>query len=549
MTRRRGDFARRRRRADRRCSAGRPVVVAAHATTRVRPGLSGFAFAPPLDSSAEQEVLRYAILGQRLFDVRAASADAGRNRAAHHGIRARSRRPRVHSRACVFRDWRVARDARSRAATRRARRRRWRVRRSFPSASTRTLRGCSIRPCTSRRGGSAHGNAGALMTTSAIVAARRARGVSSAGASRVALDHRCITILLVAGLGPFLLRELARGVQIPQHGVDAALWLIWEVPLFLAAVSVLLAGAAAGATILGPRRGLSPWVAPLVGDARRGSRADRLEAPGRLALVVHASCGSVAIAMLALSRRTRFVICQRIRRSPRSARRHSFGGARRAGALRRPSRRSRRAESDGFGRRSRCFAASVRNCAPMKRRLTREALLKHSCSQTFPPREIRRRFSPGRPTARAVARISRRPTFQFRMTRSWRTRRRGARARNATILEAVPTDTAVELVMAAPSRVGRRDGGRRRAEEPTVRDRSLRAAARSRGRHRRRAAVHRSTSRAPVPRIRNADRELAAREGASCMATGVVRTGTGVRARARRSRAASDRTIWRSAAR
>jgi hypothetical protein len=78
-----------------------------------------------------------------------------------------------------------------------------------------------------------------------------------------------ITILLVVGLGPFLLRELARGVQIPQHGVDAALWLIWEIPLFLAAVSVLLAGAAAGGTTLGPRRGMAPWVAP---DSLRSRR-------------------------------------------------------------------------------------------------------------------------------------------------------------------------------------------------------------------------------------------------------------------------------------
>src|SRR5205085_4641694 len=81
-------------------------------------------------------------------------------------------------------------------------------------------------------------------------------------AQRVSRTGAVITILLVAGLGPFLLRELARGVQIPLHGVDAPLWLIWEIPLFLAAVSVLLAGAAAGSATLGAGRGIPPWVAP-----------------------------------------------------------------------------------------------------------------------------------------------------------------------------------------------------------------------------------------------------------------------------------------------
>ena len=141
-----------------------------------------------------------------------------------------------------------------------------------------------------------------------------------------------ITILLVAGLGPFLLRELARGVHIPQHGVDAALWLIWEIPLFLAAVSVLLAGAAAGATTLGARRGLSPWVAPGVATVAAVLAPIVWMAPGRFPWW-YTLLWVAAIAMLALSRRTRFVIVSASAR--RGARRHDarLGGARRADAL------------------------------------------------------------------------------------------------------------------------------------------------------------------------------------------------------------------------
>ena len=69
-------------------------------------------------------------------------------------------------------------------------------------------------------------------------------------------------VLVVAGLGPFLLRDLARGIQIPASGVSASLWLIWEVPLFLAAVCVILTGAAGGSAALGASAGLPAIVAP-----------------------------------------------------------------------------------------------------------------------------------------------------------------------------------------------------------------------------------------------------------------------------------------------
>jgi hypothetical protein len=114
-------------------------------------------------------------------------------------------------------------------------------------------------------------------------------------------------VLLVVGVGPFLLRELARGVQVPAHGVDASLWLIWEIPLFLAAVTVLLTGAAAGATLLGPRRGFSPWVAPAMAALAAVIAPVFWQAPGRWPWW-YTILWVVAIGLLALSRRTRFVV-------------------------------------------------------------------------------------------------------------------------------------------------------------------------------------------------------------------------------------------------
>ncbi|HEX7938506.1 MAG TPA: hypothetical protein VF483_05900, partial [Gemmatimonadaceae bacterium] len=110
-------------------------------------------------------------------------------------------------------------------------------------------------------GGPLTANSAALALTSALallilmyVTRRQARVAGSWPAVAV--------VILVAGLGPFLLRDLARGIQIPTYGVSATLWLVWEVPLFLAATAVLLSGAAAGGAALGRSRGLPPVVAP-----------------------------------------------------------------------------------------------------------------------------------------------------------------------------------------------------------------------------------------------------------------------------------------------
>ncbi len=71
-----------------------------------------------------------------------------------------------------------------------------------------------------------------------------------------------LLVLVSATLGPFVLRDLARGIALPAIGVSIALWISWQLAIALAGASILHAGAAAGRTILGNRRGLPPMTAP-----------------------------------------------------------------------------------------------------------------------------------------------------------------------------------------------------------------------------------------------------------------------------------------------
>ncbi len=73
-----------------------------------------------------------------------------------------------------------------------------------------------------------------------------------------------VVVLLVAAGGPLLLRDLARGIALPAGGAGFPLWIAWQLALAVAGVSVLLLGAAAGHSALGPRRGLPPSLGPLL---------------------------------------------------------------------------------------------------------------------------------------------------------------------------------------------------------------------------------------------------------------------------------------------
>ncbi|HMA25598.1 MAG TPA: ATP-binding protein [Gemmatimonadaceae bacterium] len=269
-------------------------------------GLSGFNFAPPIDSSTGPEILHFAIRGQRLFDVRADPSVQG-TVAQRIAEAVRARAGIVFSLALAFFIIGVWRGTRSLSERLGALAVALACTALVPlnqySNLTRLFDpGVYFTP----RGGPLTGNAGALATTGAI-ALLGVLAVFRRRATRIPKWATVLTVLVVAGLGPFLLRELSRGVQIPAHGVDARLWLIWQVPLFLAAVSVLLAGAAAGAAVLGPRRGLAPWVAPLAAAIPALLAPVVWDAPGRWPWW-YTILWIVALGMLALSRRTRFVI-------------------------------------------------------------------------------------------------------------------------------------------------------------------------------------------------------------------------------------------------
>ncbi len=112
-------------------------------------------------------------------------------------------------------------------------------------------------------GGPFTASVGALGLTSALVlfavmAAVRARAGprqrSGAG----------LVVLVIAGVGPFLLRRLAEGVNLPPNGAGTGLWLAWELALFLAGTSLLAAGVTAGQRALGARRGIPLWIAPAI---------------------------------------------------------------------------------------------------------------------------------------------------------------------------------------------------------------------------------------------------------------------------------------------
>jgi two-component system, NtrC family, nitrogen regulation sensor histidine kinase NtrY len=157
-----------------------------------------------------------------------------------------------------------------------------------------------------RSGGPFTANAAALAITSALLllallTLRRARP------RPMTRLQGAVAVVMIAGLGPFLLRELASGVQVPSIGVPTELWLSWQVTLFLASVTVLLLGVTAGQSALGRDRGLPVWSAPALAIAAAALAPVLLEAPGRFPGAYTALWAS-AIAALAITRRARTTV-------------------------------------------------------------------------------------------------------------------------------------------------------------------------------------------------------------------------------------------------
>ncbi|HEY2850078.1 MAG TPA: HAMP domain-containing sensor histidine kinase [Gemmatimonadaceae bacterium] len=155
-------------------------------------------------------------------------------------------------------------------------------------------------------GGPFTGSVGALALTCSLVLL----GMLAALRARVGTQSRMqaiAAVAIVAGVGPFLLRDLARGIQFPEAGVSMAMWLAWESTLFLASVSVLMAGATAGQAALGARRGLPLWIAPAIAGVAAIFAPALMDAPGAFP-PWYPALWVVAIGALAFARRARAAV-------------------------------------------------------------------------------------------------------------------------------------------------------------------------------------------------------------------------------------------------
>jgi len=412
-----------------------------------RAGLRGFFFAPPGDSTIG-EVLRYSMGGAPVFDVLAISYQQGEvTQHAMESVRARAGVAFVIALVCfIIGVWRGTRSVGQRLAAL-----------AVGLACTALVPLSQYSNLTrlfdpaiyfTPAGGPLTGNAGALAATSAL-AFLFILALFGRGAKRVSRWTSIVAILLVAGLGPFLLRDLARGVQAPVRGVDTMLWLMWEVPLFLAAVSVLLLGASAGANVLGSRRGLPPWVAPSLACIAGILAPVVWQAPGRWPWW-YAPIWTLAIAMLALSRRSRFVILSASTVAAVGATTLVWGRAAkgRVEAAERDLIGLSRADSVSAGLLRRFGLDLQSGDAP----ISRQALLR-----LYVVSDI---ASAGNPIAISAWPTDSGPVAEFKTSDIPAPRVEiqravaSARRTGMVIIAPMPTDTALELVMAAPSVVG-----------------------------------------------------------------------------------------------
>jgi len=153
-------------------------------------------------------------------------------------------------------------------------------------------------------GGPLTANLAALLITSALLLATLFLVMRSDRALRIT-QSRAIAlalVLLVAALGPFLLRDLARGIHLPQSGPGTRLWMAWQLAIALAGVSVLLAGATAGQAALGRARGVPAMTAPLLAITAAAVAPLLWSAPGAWPSW-YSLIWVLAIAALALTRR------------------------------------------------------------------------------------------------------------------------------------------------------------------------------------------------------------------------------------------------------
>ena len=93
---------------------------------------------------------------------------------------------------------------------------------------------------------------------------------------RVAL----LIVLVLAVVGPFAVRDLARGITLSPNGASTKLWIAWQLSIALSGASILLLGASAGQVAIGKRRGLPSWIAPAIACSAAVMALPLLQAPG-----------------------------------------------------------------------------------------------------------------------------------------------------------------------------------------------------------------------------------------------------------------------------
>ncbi len=124
------------------------------------------------------------------------------------------------------------------------------------------------------------------------------------------VESRRVAVALVVGiaiLGPFALRDLARGIAFPPSGPSVGLWIAWQLAIALAAAGILIAGASAGQVVIGRRRGLSVTIGPVVAALAAIAAPLLWQAPGEWPSW-YPLFWIVAIACLAFARRGRGLV-------------------------------------------------------------------------------------------------------------------------------------------------------------------------------------------------------------------------------------------------
>jgi two-component system nitrogen regulation sensor histidine kinase NtrY len=154
----------------------------------------------------------------------------------------------------------------------------------------------------SRFGGPLTSNVAALAVTGLVASLAVSAITRSRRELRPVWIALPVAIVCVAG-GPFLLRELARGITLPARGVPPVLWIAWEVALFLPAVALLMLGAWSADRVRGRFR-LPPVIASTLAALSALLAPILLQAPGRFPRW-YVVLWIVATGVLVLARRSR----------------------------------------------------------------------------------------------------------------------------------------------------------------------------------------------------------------------------------------------------